>query len=180
MVSGSAIQPITAMLTNYLKIALRSIRKDTTFMLINVVGLASGLAVALLIIQYVRFELSYESSYPLANRLVRLTTDYMNGGAVDAQDAEAYPPVAAKARREMNEVVSYTRVYPIRQPQTTIQIGTNYYLVDNVYAVDSSFFSMFSYPLLRGSRRVLFTRPRQAVLTKTMALTPPPAPRQRD
>ena len=159
------------MFRNYLKIAWRILRKDTTFTFINVVGLATGLAVALLIIQYVRFELSYENTHPLANRIVRLTIDYMNGGAVDAQDAESYPPIGPKAKREMNEVVNYTRAYPLRKPNVTIQIGDKYHLVDNVYAVDSSFFSMFNYPLLRGNRENLFTRPRQVVLTKTMALT---------
>ena len=159
------------MLTNYLKIALRIFRKDTTFTLINVLGLATGLAVALLIIQYVRFELSYENAYPLADRIVRLTTDYMNGGTVDAQDAEMYPPAGPKAMREMNEVVNYTRVYPLRRPTVTVQIGEAYYLMNSVYAVDSSFFSMFSYPLLRGSRNRLFTRPRQVVLTEKTALT---------
>ena len=159
------------MLTNYLKIALRTFRKDTTFTLINLVGLAAGLAVALLIIQYVRFELSYENSYPLADRIVRLTTDYMNGGTVDAQDAEMYPPAGPKAIREMNEVVNYTRVYPLRRPTVTVQIDDAYYLMNSVYAVDSSFFSMFSYPLLWGARNGLFTRPRQVVLTKKTALT---------
>lgn len=159
------------MLTNYIKIALRIIRKDATFSLINIVGLATGLAVSLLIIQYVRFELSYEKSNPLANRIVRLTTDYLNGGSIDAQDAEMYPPVGAKAKQEINVIVNYTRVHPVRKSKATVQISDNYYPVDNVYAVDSSFFSMFSYPLLQGSRKGLFTRPRQAVLTKTMALT---------
>ena len=79
------------MLTNYIKIALRIFRKDSTFTLINVVGLATGLAVALLIIQYVRFELSYENTNPLANRIVRLTLDYMNGGTVNSQDTETNP-----------------------------------------------------------------------------------------
>lgn len=159
------------MLTNYLKIALRIFRKDNTFTLINVVGLATGLAVALLIIQYVRFELSYENTNPLANRIVRLTMDYMNGGALDAQDAEMYPPVGPKARREMNEVVNYTRAYPFGPSSATVQIGDNYHLVDKIYAVDSSFFSMFNYPLIRGRRQDLFTRPRQVVLTETTALT---------
>ncbi len=159
------------MFRNYLKIALRIVRKDNTFTLINVVGLATGLAIALLIIQYVRFELSYESSYPLANRIVRLTIDYLNGNTVDAQDAEAYPPIGAKAKREMSEVVNFTRAYPLRKPNVTVQIDDRYYLINAVYAVDSSFFAMFDYPLLRGSRTGLFTAPRQAVLTESMALT---------
>ncbi|GAB3990901.1 ABC transporter permease [Spirosoma daeguense] len=158
------------MLTNYLKIALRTIRKDTTFSLINVVGLASGLAVALLIIQYVRFELSYENAYPQADRLVRLTMDYMNGGTVDAQDAETYHPIGPKAKREMNEVANYTRARPFGK-KLTIQLGDTYHTVNKPLAVDSSFFSLFSYPLIRGSRKDIFTKPRQVVLTKTMALT---------
>ncbi|QHW00106.1 ABC transporter permease [Spirosoma endbachense] len=159
------------MLLNYLKIAQRIFRKDSTFTLINVVGLAAGLAVALLIIQYVRFELSYENTNPLANRIVRLTMDYMNGGAVDAQDAETYPQIGPRANQEMAQVVNYTRVYSIIKPSMTVQIGKEYQAVEKVLAVDSSFFSLFNYPLLRGSRKDLFTKPRQAVLTKSMALT---------
>lgn len=159
------------MLKNYLKIALRVIRKDNMFTLINVLGLATGLAVALLIIQYVRFELSYEKSYPLSDRIVRVTMDYLNGGALDAQDAEMYPPVGARALRDMNEIVNFTRAYPLRKPNVTVQLGDKYFLVNNVYAVDSSFFSMFGYPLLRGSGKDLFTQPRQVVLTKSLALT---------
>lgn len=159
------------MLTNYIKIALRIFRKDNTFTLINVVGLATGLAVALLIIQYVRFELSYENTHPLADRIVRLSIDYMNGGTVHAQDTETNPPIGPKAKQEMNEVVKYTRAYPVGESSMTVQIDDRYYLVNNIYAVDPSFFSMFNYPLLRGSLNGLFTRPRQVVLTKTMALT---------
>ncbi|MCE7072192.1 ABC transporter permease [Dyadobacter sp. CY327] len=159
------------MLANYLKIALRIIRKDNTFTVINVVGLATGLAVALLIIQYVRFELSYEKSYPLSEQVVRISMDYLNNGALDAQDAEMYPPVGPRAMREMSEVVNFTRAYPLRKPNVTVQLDDKYYLVNNVYAVDSAFFSMFHYPLLRGSRKNLFTKPRQVILTESLALT---------
>jgi putative ABC transport system permease protein len=159
------------MLTNYFKIAWRNLWKNHIFSFINIIGLATGLAVALMIIQYVRFELSYESSNPRADRIVRLTMDYMNGGTVDAQDAETYPPIGPKALQEMSEVANYTRACPMRKRLSTFQIGDKYYAVDNVYAVDSSFFSMFDYPLLRGTSKGLFTKPRQVVLTKTMALT---------
>jgi putative ABC transport system permease protein len=159
------------MFTNYLKIALRVFRKDSTFSLINVVGLAAGLAVALLLIQYVRFELSYENTNPLADRIVRLTIDYINGGAVDSQDTESHPPLGPKAKRELSEVVNYTRAYPLGEPTITVQVGNEYYVVEKALAVDSSFFPMFNYSLLRGSRIGLFTRPRQVVLTEKTALT---------
>ncbi len=159
------------MLLNYTIIAWRNLRKNGTFSLINIFGLATGLAVALLISQYVRFELSYENANPLADRVVRLSMDYLNGGTVNAQDAETYPPIAAKALREMSEVQSYARAYPLRNRLSTVQIGDRYYQLDNVYAVDSSFFRMFNYPLLRGKASGVFSKPREAILTKTMALT---------
>ncbi|MPR34783.1 ABC transporter permease [Salmonirosea aquatica] len=158
------------MLSSYVKIALRIFKKDKTFTAINLVGLATGLAVALLIIQYVRFELSYENTHPLADRVVRLTIDYMNGGSVNAQDTESYPPLGPTALREMPEVVNYTRAYPFGEPSVTVQIGENYYLMEKVFAVDSSFFSLFNYPLVRGDKKGIMTKTRQAVLTETMAL----------
>ncbi|GAB2790027.1 ABC transporter permease [Rhabdobacter roseus] len=158
------------MFRNYVKIALRIFKKDRTFTAINLVGLATGLAVALLIIQYVRFELSYENTHPLADRIVRLTMDYMSGGSVNAQDTESYPPLGPRALREMPEVVNYTRAYPYGEPSVTVQIGENYYLVEKVFAVDSSFFSLFNYPLLRGNKKGIMTKTRQAVLTETTAL----------
>ncbi len=159
------------MLVNYLKIAWRTLWKDKTFSLINIGGLALGLAIALLIVQYVRFELSYERDNPQASRLVRLTMDYLNGDAVNVQDTETNPPLGPRAKRELKEVVNYTRAYPISEPTITVQIGNTYHLVERVFAVDSSFFSLFNYPLLRGSRTALFTQPRQAVLTESMART---------
>ncbi|WP_288426694.1 ABC transporter permease [uncultured Spirosoma sp.] len=159
------------MLANYLKIAWRTLRKDKTFSLINIGGLALGLAIALLIIQYVRFELSCERDNPQASRLVRLTMDYLNGDAVSTQDTETHPPLGPRAKRELKEVINYTRAYPISEPTITVRVGNTYRLVERVFAVDSSFFSLFNYPLLRGNRTALFTQPRQAVLTESMART---------
>ncbi len=158
------------MLSNYIKIALRLFKKDKTFTAINLVGLATGLAVALLIIQYVRFELSYENTHPLADRIVRLTMDYMNGNTLDSQDTETNPPLGAKVAGEIPEVVNFTRAYPYGEPNVTVKIGEEYHLVEKVFAVDSSFFSMFNYPLTRGNRKGIMTKPRQAVLTEGMAM----------
>ena len=86
------------MLRNYLKIAFRIISKDRVFSLINIIGLSSGLAIALLIILYVRFEFSYEAYNPQADRLVRITMDYLNGETLIDQDAETYPPLGPRIK----------------------------------------------------------------------------------
>jgi putative ABC transport system permease protein len=158
------------MLFNYIKIAWRNLRKNNLFSIINIFGLSAGLAVALLIVQYVRFELSYEQSNPAADRIVRLSMDYMNGGTVDAQDAETYPPIGPRIAREMNEVETFTHAHPLPKRLRTVQIGDKYYRISSAYAVEPAFFSMFNYPLLRGDNKTIFTGPRQAILSRKMAL----------
>ncbi|MFT5885510.1 MAG: putative ABC transport system permease protein [Arcticibacterium sp.] len=110
------------MLKNYIKIALRTFIKDRSFTFINLLGLASGLAITLLIIQYVRYEFSYEKPHENADQIVRLTMDYMDGETVSTQDCETNPPTGAKAMREMAEVIDFTRVYPIGEPNQVIKI----------------------------------------------------------
>ena len=139
-------------------------------MFINLLGLATGFAITLLIIQYVRFEFSYENTHTNADRLVRLTMDYMDGDTVTAQDCETNPPTGAKVLAEMSKVENFTRAYPIGEPHVNIDVGDEHFILEKVFAVDNSFFNMFSYPLLYGSKKNVFKQPNQAVLTETTAL----------
>lgn len=157
------------MLKNYFKIAFRTFRKDKSFTAINVLGLASGLAITLMIVQYVRYEKSYENGYPNADRIVRITTDYLNGETVIAQDCETYPVLSEALKNEIPEVENSTRAYPIGEPSIDIQIGLKQYTVDKVMGVDPSFFDIFHYTLIQGSNQDLFTKPHQAVLSESIA-----------
>ncbi|MFB0908988.1 MAG: ABC transporter permease, partial [Spirosomataceae bacterium] len=138
------------MLKNYFKIAWRTIVKDKSFTAINLLGLASGLAITLMIVQYVRFELSYEDNYPKKDQIVRLTTDIISGESVVSQDCETNPPLARLILDRISEVTNATRVYPIGEPAVDIEINQKQYIVEKVFAVDSSFFDIFSVPLLVG------------------------------
>ncbi|RYF49079.1 MAG: hypothetical protein EOO39_46045, partial [Cytophagaceae bacterium] len=64
------------MLQNYVKIALRNLARNRVNTLINVVGLAMGLASCLLLFTYLRNELSYDAFHTNADRLVRVTMEY--------------------------------------------------------------------------------------------------------
>ena len=116
------------MLKNHFKIALRIFKKEKSFTFINVLGLAIGLAVTLLIIQYVRFELSYENSHTHAEKIVRLTMDYLDGKTVTAQDCETYPPIGPRIKEELKEVNNFTRVYSISEPELNFKIGKKPFL----------------------------------------------------
>ncbi len=158
------------MIRNYIKIAFRNFRKDKSFTFINLLGLATGFAITLLIIQYVRFEFSYENTHSNADRLVRLTMDYMDGETVTAQDCETNPPTGALVLAEIPEVENFTRAYPIGEPNVNIAIGNEHFILEKLFAVDHAFFDMFSYPLIYGSKKDIFKQPNQAVLTETTAL----------
>jgi len=158
------------MIRNYFKIALRSLLKNRGLTFINLIGLATGFAITLLIVQYVQYERSYESTHPNADRVVRLTLNFMTGNSVTTQDSEMYPPVGPKLQEEVPEVEAYTRVYAIGEPSSPIQIGEQQFLMKDLYAVDADFFRMFNYKLIYGSEKGLFQKPNEAVITESTAL----------
>lgn len=122
-----------------------------------------GFAITLLIVQYVRFELSYENTHVYADRIVRLTNDIMDGESVSAQDCETYPPTGPMIMAEFPEVEKFTRAYQIGEPSVIIKVGDKQHELEKLYAVDNSFFSMFTYPLLYGTNKDIFEQPNQAV-----------------
>ncbi|UGU17639.1 ABC transporter permease [Sinomicrobium kalidii] len=158
------------MIKNYFKIAWRNLWKEKSFTLINLIGLSTGFAITLLIVQYARFELNYENTHKNADDIVRLTVDYLDGESVVAQDSETYPPLGPLMTNELSEVVDFTRAYQIGEPKVGVLIGNKQYTVDRTYAVDSSFFKLFTYPLIHGSEKRLFQQSNEAVLTKSTAL----------
>jgi putative ABC transport system permease protein len=138
------------------------------YTIINVVGLSFGLAIVLLISLYVRVELSYEKYNPLADRLVRITMDYLSGEAVIDQDAEMYHPMAPRIMTEFSEVENFARAYPLNN--STIKVGNELFREEKLFSVDPSFLQLFHCTLLSGNRQNVLANPYEVVLTKSMAL----------
>ncbi|MEM6644593.1 MAG: ABC transporter permease, partial [Bacteroidota bacterium] len=156
------------MLKINIKIALRIFNKNRTYTAINVLGLASALTISLLILQYVRFELSYEAYNPNAEKLIRITTDYMDGDVIFEQDCETYPPLGPLIKDEFSEVEEFARAYHI--DQFTLKVGDQFFRESKMYGADASFFSMFNYPFLQGNQETAFQAPYELVLTQSQAV----------
>ncbi|MEQ9592011.1 MAG: FtsX-like permease family protein [Cyclobacteriaceae bacterium] len=156
------------MIKNNLKVSLRVFSRNKTYTFINVLGLSTGLAIALLILLYVQFELSYEDKNPLADRIVRISMDYFNGESLIDQDAEMYPPAGPRIASEFSEVESFTRVAPFNE--ATIRVGDDFFRETKMFAVDSSFFELFNFALLYGNQKNIFQGPNEMVLTEAQAL----------
>ncbi|MEM6801639.1 MAG: ABC transporter permease [Bacteroidota bacterium] len=157
------------MIKNYFKIAWRNLNKNKSFTLINLLGLSSAFAISLLIVQYVRYEFSYENVHLQADRIVRLTLDYLDGESLTSQDCETNPPTGPEAKAAIPQVVDYTRAYPIGEPNVNLKIKDQQYIVEKVFAVDPSFFSMFTYPLIQGSTKGIFEKAGEAVISRRTA-----------
>ncbi len=138
----------TAMLKNFFKTALRNIIKNKAYSFINYVGLTCGLALALLILAYVRNEISYDQFHEKASRLYRFGYTVSNGMKIAATP----PPIAPALKDYYPEVEDVARVY-LRNVSISIAGSTDAFEETNVAFADSAITNMFSFQFLKGNPR---------------------------
>jgi putative ABC transport system permease protein len=155
------------MLKSYLTTAWRNIRKNKLFSFINVIGLSIGMAACLLILQYVNFELSYDQFNKNAADLYRVYNDRYQNGKLIQHGTITYSAIGKAMQDDYPEVINHARVEPFGKQ--IISHGTKKYGDQEVLAVDNSFLTMFSYPLLAGDLRSALTAPYSSVLTEDAA-----------
>lgn len=155
------------MLSNYLKIAWRNLWRSKVFSGINIVGLSAGLASCLLLFIYITHELSYDNFQQKADRLVRVTMEY----SVDGRAAKI-PFTGTKAApefaRQFTEVEAGVRML---NREGIVAKGTQTYDEKRIVFADSSFFTLFSFPMQVGSPTTALAGPNQVVLSATKAAT---------
>ncbi len=157
------------MFKNYLTIAYRNLLKNKVFSLINILGLAIGMAACLLILQYVSFELSYDDfRKPNIYRLVEYS--YQDGEMMSSR-AQTTPAIAPAMKRDLPEVVSAARVVHTKplMSDPVMQIDDRSFHEDKIYFADSSFLELFSYHMLQGDSEKALTQPNSVVISATMA-----------
>lgn len=154
------------MFKNYLKVALRNLWKSKAFSAINVIGLAAGLAVCLLIVLYVVDELSYDKYNKNADRIYRLDADiYFND--TQAIFAVAPDPLALTLKQEYPVVEEMTRIN--FQKDVLIKKDNQNVQDHNVGYADSTFFKVFTIPMIAGDPLTALKEPNSIVIDKTTA-----------
>jgi putative ABC transport system permease protein len=156
------------MLRNYLLTALRNITRRKGFSILNVLGLSIGLAASLLILQYVKDELSYDDFHAHGNRIYRVEYDFYRDKELVFKCATAFPRVAPMLKADYPEVENACRLY-LRYGGGVIRYNDVAMKEDNVFTVDQSFFDMFSYPLIEGDRKTALKEPNTAVIEEETA-----------
>ncbi len=155
------------MFKNYFKTAWRSLLKNKFYSAINISGLAVGLATGILLLLWIQNELSYDKFNKDYHRIYRLSTHFNSNG--ETQTWAGVPgPMAVFASR-MPEVQSLVRTQNEFDQVLSNKDRTKIFDGNNVAVVDSGFFNLFSFHLLRGNKTALFPNINSVVLTKSTA-----------
>ena len=155
------------MLQNYFKIAYRHLAKSRTFSFINILGLAVGMSAFLLIIQYVRFERSYENFHNNSANINRIALDIYKGSEYVITDCEMYAPIGPILKRELPEVIDFVRMY--ENGNLEVKVGDKKFYEKRIYMADPSIFTVFSYTVLHGDKTTALSEPFQTAITESKA-----------
>lgn len=165
--SGSSIP----MFTHYLKIAFRNLDKSKVYSIINILGLAVGMAVCLLIYQYISFELSYDRFYGNFQNTYRLTQTIIRNGEKIDSGIFTTKSLGPQGKEDIPEVKNFVRVYPQDVGLIFINPENNErHQEDEMWYVDSTFLSIFDFSLKYGDRKSALHEMHNIVITEPVAI----------
>ena len=154
------------MITNYVKIIWRTIRRKPVFSLINIVGLAIGLFCTMLLYLFLSNEFGYDVFFDKADHIVRGYTR-VSLNSSESRLAKTPQPLGPALKQHFPEVENYTAIgYTTSH---TIRNGEASFREYRVYTADSNFFKVFNFRLVSGTFNSAFTIPNQAVITQSTA-----------
>lgn len=155
------------MLKHYLKTAWRGVKRSKFFSLINIFGLALGMCACLLILQYVRYQFSFEDFQVNGNRIYRVQQDRYNNGKISTQWAAGAFAVGNHFKDDIPQIEAYVKLidadnavaYKDLQP---IQIKQAFY-------ASKDFFHIFTFPLLAGNGKEALVQPNSVAIAASTA-----------
>ncbi len=155
------------MIRNYFKTAWRNLWRNKTFSAINIFGLSVGVAAFLLIINYLRFEYSYDDAHDKKDRIFRVPMVVAEKDGKEQTFAFTYPAVAPALKKDFPEIEEVAR---FRRQGGIVRQG-DLKVVENasIYYVDSSVFNIFSFRFVRGDAATAFKELNDAVITEETA-----------
>jgi putative ABC transport system permease protein len=159
------------MLLNHLKIAFRNFRGQPFFSLINIAGLAVGLAVCWLIALFVFHEKSYDSFLPNADRICAVALD-IKMQQDEGRTTNNPPPLGPRLVADFPEIELAARTFFLQQSTVRYEkpgAAPLAFTEDAAYAADTAFLELFDFPMAEGDARTALDRPGSLVLSARAA-----------
>jgi len=152
------------MLKNYLKIALRNILRFKTYSLINIIGLAVGVACFITLFLFITDELGYDAYNKDADRIYRVYVKMSINGK-ESLNAKTSAPLGAALAHDFPEVINFTRIGFFGNHVFRYQ--DKEFREWRIYTADSTFFEIFSLNFLAGNPKTALDQPNSIVITKS-------------
>ena len=152
------------MLTNYFKIAFRSLWKNKSTSFINILGLGIAIFASILIFLYVNFEFSFDSFHTKSDRIYRVLLEDNNLGVSENLVGINFIAMGPALKERLPEVVEQARVMDYGRSLITVG-DQSFYTKDLTYST-GAFFKIFDFQLLQGDPKTVLDAPRKAVITE--------------
>jgi putative ABC transport system permease protein len=152
------------MIKNYLKIALRNIKRYSAHSILNVSGMAIGMACSILLLLWIRYQISFDRFRANADNLFRVTTAETWVGRFLVEATTPFP-LAAALKEEYPEIIRSTRFHTM---QVSFQKGNDLIKGYRTYA-DKDFLDMFDIEFVLGDKASALTKPNDILVTEEMA-----------
>ena len=154
------------MIKNYFKIALRNIKRYSAYSILNISGMAIGMACAILILLWVQDEWSYDRHFKNADDLYRVIENQNFSGGEVSLLAATPGALATALKEEYPEIIRSSRYVPY--PELTLKKGDEF-IEETVATVDKDFLKMFNIEFVRGDINSALNDPHNIVITEEMA-----------
>lgn len=155
------------MIQNFIKTAYRRLFQHKTTTLINILGLAVGLACAILIVLWVTDELSYDRFLDHHDHIYRVVEIQNNPGIGESHVGFTMGPLAAALTKDFPEVETTTRI--LRGGLRMVANGDRKFYENSHYYADSTFFQVFPLDFVQGDPLTALSKPKSIVITESIA-----------
>ena len=157
------------MLKNYLKIAVRNILRQGIYSFINIIGLAVGIACCILILLFVRYELSYDKFNKKADRIYRVTREWFNEDETSSLHlARVAPPIGPLLKNDFPQIVlEETRL--LQDGNVPLKVSEKSFIEDRFFWSEQSTFKIFTVHFIEGNENNALSEPKSIVITQSMA-----------
>ncbi len=160
------------MLKHYVLVAVRNLIRNKFVSLINILGLAVGMGVCLVICQYIHFDLSYDRFHANAANIYRVTQTTFRHGDEDGTGVFMGYGLGVRSKENIPEVDHFVRIHPHFDVGAVVSYPENNepFKEEALLFVDSNFLEVFDFPLILGSRTSVLDEKYSIVITDQMAV----------
>lgn len=164
--STLSLQTTMAMLRNYLIITFRNMKRHKGYATLNIAGFALGIAACILILLFVSYEKSFDNFQTKNIYKLDEVQDFPGMEAAQKVGLSMFP-MGPTITEEFPEITNFTRVWGTGQVK--FEYGEKDIYYDQMLIADTSFFSIFDFPLIAGDRKTALLNPKSIVLTQSAA-----------